>query len=297
MKTSFLTLIVFFATLQISAQNNKLGYHRSDGSYVTPQHYSLSDGCTYDSWRCIENTTTITRNNYRNYPKKKHVKTVYEYTYSSPSRTNYKHNPSKSYFDNSKYSIYYVTSKSLNVYLGPSLKHKLTGSLDYAESVTVLDSYSNGWYKIQYLYYDKPVSSFITRTGYVSGNHLSASKPYDNKYYENHGYNSYKTNYNSFNSNIYSSIEKAAPNMGIGGLTIWTNCSTDGEIKVYLDGDYVGILTHVFSKGVPNCGEPGTLFIEKEAGTYYLEAKGELYTWSGTITIVKNKCLIQGLER
>ena len=292
MKTSFIIIIVFFAAFQVNAQSDRLGYHRSDGLYVIPQCYSFSEGYTYDRWCCNENTATIKRDIYKTYPKKKNINTVYEYNYSHPSRTHHKYYPPKKHFDNSKYSIYYVTSKSLNIYLGPSTKHKLTGTLNYGESVTVLDSYTNGWTKIQYLHYDASSSSFKTKTGYISGNYLSASKSNDN-----YDYDTYKPNNNSYNSNIYSYIEKAANNNEVGGLTIWTNCATDREIEVYLDGEYVGVLSHVFTKGVPKCGESGTIFIEKAAGTYYLEAKGDQYTWSGTIKIVKNKCLIQGLER
>ena len=292
MKNSFIIIIVFFAALQANAQDNRLGYHRSDGLYVTPQCYSFSEGYTYDSWYCNENTLAINRNFYNSYPKKKRIKAVYEQTYSRPLSTHHNYYPPKKHYDNSKYSIYYVISKSLNIYLGPSSNHKLIGTLNYGESVTVLDSYTNGWSKIQYLYYNESSSSFRTKTGYITGNYLSASKPNDN-----YDYDTYKPNNKSYNSNIYSYIEKAAPDNEVGGLTIWTNCATDREIEVFLDGEYVGVLKHAFTKGVPKCGESGTIFIEKEEGIYYLEAKGELYTWSGTITIVKNKCLIQGLER
>ena len=312
MKTSLLIIIIFFAAFQINAQGHRLGYHRSDGSYVILQNYSYSEGYSYDSWRCNENTANINRNISKRktytYPNVKRGKAVTKYTYPRSSHTYnksyYNNYPSKDYNNNSKYSIYYVTTESLNVRSGPSSSYKLTGTLNYGESVTVLDSHSNGWNKIQYLYFDPYTSSFSTKYGYVAGNYLSASKPYNNydyKYNDNRtydsGYDSYNSKYNKYNSNIYSSFDKVDPNYGIGGLTIWTNCSTDGEIKVYLDGDYIGVLSRFFTNGVQKCGEPGTIFIEKEAGRYKLEAKGNRYTWSGTVTIVKNKCLIQGLER
>ena len=294
MKASLL-FIVIFVTLQVSAQGHRLGYHRSDGSYAELQNYSSSEGYVYDSWCCNENTVTKKRNiskrNADTYWKSNPGRTTNKSTYSRPSRTynSYHSNySSNSYKYDSKYSTDYVNIESLNVRSGPSSKYQLVGTLSYAERVSVLDSYSNGWKKIQYSYFDTYSSTIKTKYGYVAGNYLSKSEPYNNYDYTYH-------NYNTHSSNIYSSINKVETDYGIGGLTIWTNCVSDRDLKVYLNDEYIGMLTQFFTD-VPDCGESGTLFIEKKAGRYKLEAKGDHYTWSGTVTITKNKCLILGLE-
>jgi len=312
-----LLFIILIATLHVSAQGHRLGYHRSDGSYVVLQDYTFSEGYVYDSWSCNENKVSKKRNiskrNADYYRKSNPDRVTNRHTYSRPSNTSYTYYnnyPSNKYYNDSKYSTHYVTTESLNVRSGPSSKHKLVGTLSYAESVSVIDSYSNGWKKIQYSHFDTYSSSFRTKYGYVAGNYLSKSKPYSNydftynnyTYYDrnytsyNRNNNSYNRNYNSYNSNVYSSINKVEPDYGVGGLTIWTNCATDGDIIVYIDDVYVGVLTQSFTNRKPDCDEPGTLFIEKKAGKYKLVAKGDQNTWSGTITITKNKCLIQGLE-
>ena len=311
MKAFLLLIVLFVVTLQVSAQERRLGYHRYDGTYVEPQYRTFSDGYVYDSWCCNENAVIKQRSITKRYydtnrsPRRASIKS---YTYPSRKYNSYnnyysnrysnsnRYNTSGRYYYDSNYSRYYVNTQSLNVRSGPSSTYELLGTLSYAESVTVLDTYTNGWTKIQYSFFDPYSSSFNTRYGYVAGNYLSTSKPNANYSYTTR-YNDNYYNYNTYNSNVYSSISKASPRYEVGGITIWTNCGTDGEIKVYIDDVYVGMLTEYFTNGAPKCDEEGTLFIEKAAGTYNLVAKGEKNTWSGVVTITRNKCLIQGLER
>ena len=316
MKATVLFIFMVAATLQVSAQANRLGYHRYDGTYVEPRYSSFSDGYIYDSWCCTENTSykksaipkRYSYTNRKSNPERVARRSVYSY----PSRTsysNYYNYPSNRHYYDSGYSTYYVNTGHLNVRSGPSSSYSQTGTLSYADRVDVIDSYSNGWKRIQYSYFDAYSSSFKTKYGYVAGNYLSTSNTYKNYDYSYRNNYIYNDNY-KYRSNVYSTIDKREPDYGnvrivdevdtyygSGGISIWTDCGTDGEIKVYLDDVYVGSLTYYFTNEIPKCGEEGTLFIEKKPGTYTLVAQGEKYTWKGTVTITKNKCLIQGLER
>ena len=303
---AILLFIVMLITLQVNAQVNNLGYHRYDGSYARPDYRAYSDGYSYDSWCCNENSITTSRSissRYSDdyYRRSNPVRSTIQSSYTQPSRSystyhdyyppysNITESANRNYYD-SRYSTYFVAARSLNVRSGPSSGYDLIGELYYGENVSVVESCANGWKKIQYTCYDMNTNSFITKLGYVSGSYLSTAKPHER-------YSDTRNNYNTYNSNVYSSIHKAQSHYGIGGLTIWTNCGSDGGIKVYLDDVYVGTLTQYFTNGVPKCGESGTLFIEKPAGRYKLVAKGEHNVWSGTVIITKNKCLIQGLEK
>lgn len=291
----FLTLLM---TLQSFAQVKVKGYYRKDGTYVKPHYRSNPDGNPYNNWSYPGNTNpytgkTATGNpdtylkNYYNRSSSSSSSSTYSYpstTYSTPSNSSY-NSSSSSY-----YSSYYVTASSLNVRSGPSSNYTVVGSLSKADNVKVIESYSNGWKKVQYSYYDFDSYSYRTKTGYVSGSYLSTSNPYFNDSYSNYNYS-----YNNTYSNLSST--SAPYGYGNGRITIWTNCGTDGEIKIYLDGSYIGKLSQYFTDGTPDCGESGTLSVNKPAGTYKIEAKGNQNVWSGTITITKDRCLIQGLEK
>ncbi|TPN82761.1 hypothetical protein [Aquimarina algicola] len=119
----------------------------------------------------------------------------------------------------------------------------------------------------------------------MSGSYLSTSNPYFNDRY------SFNTTISNLNSNYLPY------GYGNGSITVWTNCGTDGNIKVYLNGTYIGKLTKYFINGIPNCGELGTLSVNKPEGIYKIEAKGNEYSWSGNIKISRDRCLIQGLQK
>lgn len=296
---TFLIFLILVMTLQTYAQVKVKGYYRKDGTYVQPHYRSSPDGNPYNNWSYPGNTNpytgkTATGNpdtylrNYYNRSSSSSSSSSYSYpssTYSTPSSSSYNST------NTSYYSSYYVTANSLNVRSGPSVNYTVVGSLSKADNVKVIDSYSNGWRKVQYSYYDFDSYSYKTRTGYVSGSYLSTSNPYFNDSYLNYNY--------SNNTNTYSNLNANSSPYGYGNgrITIWTNCGTDGEIKVYLDGVYIGKLTQYFTNETPDCGESGTLSANKPAGTYKIEAKGNEYSWSGTITITKDRCLIQGLQK
>ena len=274
--------------MQLIAQVKVKGYYRKDGTYVKPHYRSNPDGNPYNNWSYPGNTNpytgkTATGNpdtylkNYHNRSSNNNTTTTYSYPSTSSGNSSYSSNYTS--------TSYYVTANSLNVRSGPSTSYSVIGSLSKADNVTVIDTYTNGWKKVRFSYLDRNSFSFETKTGYVSGSYLSTSHPYFNDSY-------------SISSNDYLTLERnSAPyGYGKGNLTIWTNCGTDGEIKIYLDGTYVGKLTQYFTDGSPDCGEDGTFSTNKPAGTYKFEAKGNQYTWSGTLTITENRCLIQKLN-
>lgn len=287
-------------TLQATAQVKVKGYYRKDGTYVKPHYRSNPDGNPYNNWSYPGNTNPYTGKTATGNPDT-YLKNYYNRStnststpsYSSPTTTYSNPSSNRTYNSSSSsyYSTNYVTAKSLNVRSGPSTNYSVVGSLTYADNVKIVESYSNGWKKIQYSYYDMNSYSLKTKLGYVSGNYLSSSNPYFNNY------NSSNTNYSSTNTYSNLSSTSAPYGYGNGRVTIWTNCGTDGEIKVYLDGTYIGKLSQYFTDGRPDCGESGTLSVNKPAGTYKIEAKGTENVWSGTITITKDKCLIQGLQK
>jgi len=295
-------LLILIITFQVSAQVKVKGYYKKDGTYVQPHYRSNPDGNPYNNWSYPGNTNpytgkTATGNpdtylkNYNNRSSNSTNPPTYPYsstTFPTPSNSSYSNSPF--------YSSYYVTANSLNVRSGPSTNYSVVGTLSYADNVQVIESYTNGWKKIQYSYLDMESYSlsYNTKEGYVSGSYLSASNPY---FKESYSTTSYSNSY--YSNNTYSTIKKTSYPYGYGNgnITIWTDCGNDGEIKIYLDGVYIGKLTQYFREGTPDCGASGTLSVNTPAGTYLIEGRGNEYVWSGTITITKDRCLIQGLQK
>jgi len=297
---AILLLFIFAITLQISAQVKVRGYYRKNGTYVQPHYRSNPDGNPYNNWSYPGNanpytgkTATGNPDTYLNNYYNRSSNSSKNLNYSYPSKT-HTYRTNSSYSGSSSYSNYYVTVNSLNVRSGPSTNDSVIGSLSYANDVKVIETYTNGWNKIQYSYLDVETYSYETKIGYVSGNYLSTTNPHFSDSYSNTNYSkSYKSD------NTYSSINRTSSPYGYGNgrITFWTNCSIDGDIKVYLEGAYIGKLTQYFTDNTPGCGDSGTLSVDKPAGTYKLEAKGNKYFWSGIITITEDRCLIQGLEK
>lgn len=295
-----LILLTLILTLQATAQVKVKGYYRKDGTYVKPHYRSNPDGNPYNNWSYPGNTNPYTGKTATGNPDT-YLKNYYNRStnststpsYTSPTTTYSNSSNNRSYNSSSStyYSTNYVTAQSLNVRSGPSTNYSVVGSLTYSDNVKIVESYNNGWKKIQYSYYDMKSYALKTKLGYVSGNYLSSSNPYFSDY------SSATSNYSSNMSYSNLSATSSPYGYGNGRITIWTNCGTDGEIKVYLDGSYIGKLTQFFTDGTPDCGDSGTLSVNKPAGTYKIEAKGSENVWSGTITIGKDRCLIQGLEK
>lgn len=128
-------------------------------------------------------------------------------------------------------------------------------------------------------------------------NNHSAGSRHSNSTYQASGnaYSGRTSIYRAANAS-YASTSSAPYGYGNGRLTFWTDSGNGGAVKIYLDGAYVGKLTKYFTKGSPDCGDAGTLSINQPAGTYRLEAKSESRSWSGTVTVTRDRCMIQGLS-
>jgi Bacterial SH3 domain len=291
-----LILVISAVSFQLSAQVKVRGYYRSNGTYVQPHYRSNPDGNPYNNWSYPGNTNPYTGKTATGNPDT-YLKNYYNHSSSSSSSNNYSNPSINDYSNYPYYSTYYVTANSLNVRAGPSTDYAIIGSLSFINEVQVIESYTNGWKKVQYNYLDYNSSnmSYKTGIGYVSGEYLSTSYPFLNNNYPANGYSNSINTYNSTYSTTYKT--NSPYGYGNGNITIWTNCGTDGEIEIYLDGYSEGKLTKYFEDRIPACGEPGTLSINKPVGTYKLEAKGTNLKWSGTITITEDRCLIQKLEK
>lgn len=297
-----LIVLTVLMSFQILAQVKVKGYYRKDGTYVKPHYRSNPDGNPYNNWSypgnvnpytekvATGNPDTYLKNYYNNYSNS-YSYSSYRYpssTYSAPSNNSFNNN----YYSN----YYYVKSNYLNVRSGPSTNYSIIGTLSYFDNVKVIDSYNNGWKKIEYSQFDYDSYSFKNRVGYVSGNYLSSSNPYNLG--NNNIYNNYSNRSNFSNNTFYDSYVNSPPyGYDNGILTIWTDCGDDGEIKIYLDDIYIGKLTQYFTNVEPHCGQYGTVSVFKPAGTYRIEAKGTSRAWSGTITIKQNQCSSQKLSK
>ena len=98
------------------------------------------------------------------------------------------------------------------------------------------------------------------------------------------------------NRNAYT-----APPVGSGKISFWTSWKNSGNMRIYLDGMYVGKFTNYFPKVAPSCGEEGTLTVEYKPGTYRYRAISfggwSTKTWEGTVTINVGDCILQGLRK
>lgn len=83
-----------------------------------------------------------------------------------------------------------------------------------------------------------------------------------------------------------------------GTVAFYTNYGQSGDIKIYIEGYYVGKLTNYFNDKnySPQCGQDGTLTLRLDAGTYNYTASDSKYNWKGQFTITNNGCLTQGLK-
>jgi hypothetical protein len=82
-----------------------------------------------------------------------------------------------------------------------------------------------------------------------------------------------------------------------GTVTFYTNYGKGAEVRIYIEGYYVGSLSKFFEnrRYVPQCGDDGTLTIRLNTGTYNYTATDGKGQWSGKITIPLNGCAKQCL--
>lgn len=249
------------------------GYYRSDGTYIIGHYRSAPNGNPYDNFSFPGNTNPYTGKTATGSPD-----TYLKNYYGNSSSTNG--------------TTYYVSSISLNVRSGPSTNYSVLTSLSYGDDVQVIETSNLYWYKVK-------VGSTI---GYVNSSNLTFTSPLltKNDYYStpstnysNTNYNNYTNSTSSYNSNSYHPY-----GYNKGKITLWTDCSDDGQISVYIDDEYKGVISSYFDgNSSPNCGDDGTLVITLAAGTYKIKASGNKKIWEGFVTVSADECLIQGLSK
>lgn len=252
------------------------GYYRSDGTYVKGHWRSAPNGNPTDNFSYPGNTNPYTgktaTGNIDTYLK--------NYNNSSTSTYNYG-------------TTYYVSSNTLNLRSGPSTNYSILTSLSYGDNVQVIETTNSYWYKVR-------VGSTV---GYVYSSYLSYKNP---SYSTNDYFSSPSSTYSNSNYNTYSNSMGGSNysntyhpyGYGKGKITVWTDCSDDGQISVYIDDVYKGLITSYFySNSSPNCGDSGTLEIILTAGTYKISATGNKKKWEGYITVTSDECSIQGLSK
>lgn len=290
----FILLIFALMTLQVVAQVHVNGYYRKDGTYVRSHYRSNPDGNPYNNWSFPGNTNPYTgkvapgnpstylknycgtSGNTHNFPNSSVT------TYAPPIIPNTS-TIGSDLVDNLYAATKYVTANSLNIRSGPSKNYKTIGSLSKLDRVKVLTTNSNGWSKVRFEYFDNGSFEFKSGTGYVYDKYLSVH-PFGGQSFSNVA--------------TPTSIPALNPYGNRNGrITVWTNLGTDGAIKIYLDGVYVGSLTDYFRSSTPSCGQSGTLIIDRPAGRYKLEGRSENYSWSTMITVEQGRCKRQQLKK
>ena len=77
-----------------------------------------------------------------------------------------------------------------------------------------------------------------------------------------------------------------------GEYMFWTSNSSLGQIKIYVDGSYVGTITkYMADSSSPNCGVNGAVTVKLTSGTHYYSAETADGFASGSITVTKNACM------
>lgn len=86
-----------------------------------------------------------------------------------------------------------------------------------------------------------------------------------------------------------------------GKISFWTNWKRSGNLKLYIEGVYVGTFTSYFENVTPQCGQNGTLTFSNKPGTYRYRAESEgafgTTYWEGTFTIYSGRCTLQKLSK
>jgi len=204
----------------------------------------------------------------------------------------------------------YVNTSTLNVRSGASTNYSVITSLSYGDQVEVIEATNSSWTKVKVSYFDG--YSFKTKTGYVYSDYISSSNPlFSNSTYSsysssntnleklmNSNYNSTPSSVNNYSSTYNSSSSYHPYGNNKGKIAVWTDCSDDGKISVYVDGVYKGLITSYFyDYANPDCSDSGTLGITLAAGTYKITASGNKKSWEGYITVTADECSLQKLSK
>lgn len=75
-----------------------------------------------------------------------------------------------------------------------------------------------------------------------------------------------------------------------GKAMIWTSDGTVSQISVKIDGVSYGTITMYYKNGTPDCGANGCVNATLTKGDHTVSATDGNYSWTGTITVEKDKC-------
>lgn len=76
-----------------------------------------------------------------------------------------------------------------------------------------------------------------------------------------------------------------------GDAFFWMSQSASYVVTVYLEGAYVGKITHYYSSSTPDCGSYGCVTVnDLPAGLYHYTASNSLYNWDGYIQVNAGQC-------
>ena len=165
----------------------------------------------------------------------------------------------------------FVHTSKLNVRSGPSTQYSIITTLGYGSLVSVIEEINYEWSKISISYFDE--YSLKTRVGYVCNKYITSNVARQ-----------------SDSDNIYG--------LNNGKLSIWTDCSEETEILVYVDDIYHGKITSYFSAiSPPNCEDKGTVEIVLKEGVHSIRAVGKKKYWGQNTFVYAGKCKFEQLKK
>lgn len=273
---SVLTTLTYGTDLKIVSYSNypwymvKISYYDNNSlSYKTDYGYAHSSflSSAYPSTKSFSTDDYTTSSS----DKLLSTTTIPSSTYNSSS---YKSN----YATNS----YYVSGKKLNVRSGPSTDYSVLTTLDFQEKIDVVSTANYPWYKVKVTYYDTEDFSYRTSYGFVHTSYISYTYPTSNNL-ENYSSTLAPPTYHPYGE-------------GKGKIAVWTDCTDEGYLSIYVDDMYVGQITSYFTSS-PDCSSSGTLSIIKKSGYYKLTAKGATKKWEGYVLVSSDGCQLQKLAK
>jgi hypothetical protein len=258
MKKLLILLVIIFS-LTVNGQVYVGGHVKSNGTYVEPYIRSSPNSTPLDNYSYPGNTNPYTGKTATGNPDT-YLEKYKNYGYPYPSNTEGENKI------NTK--TYYVNTTKVNVRSSPNINSSIITSLGYGEDVEVIEYVNENWIKVNMLFIEEGNDEIKSNVGYVFASYLSTPN------------NNSKTA-EGFLYNLYHQGRD-----GNGKLCVWTPCSEQGIVTVYIDDVYKGVITSYYnSLNPPKCGDNGTLNLILLNGTYKLYAYGENSKWNGYITI------------
>jgi hypothetical protein len=94
-----------------------------------------------------------------------------------------------------------------------------------------------------------------------------------------------------FLENLSNPNSRANPPKNPGKVSFYSSNKRSGNIGIFIDDSFEGTIKYYFAKkAIPDCGQDGTLTIQKKPGTYTFKAVSSSGEWTGKIVIKENSC-------